>query len=53
MALVIGRMRISKTYEQWHAGFMAHREARQASGIEDVLCTPVIGSQDETGSPLR
>lgn len=46
MALVIGRMRISKTYEQWHAGFMAHREARQASGIKDVLCAPVIGSQE-------
>lgn len=46
MALVFGRMRISKTFEEWHAGFMVHQSARQASGIEDVLCAPVIGSQE-------
>lgn len=46
MALVVGRMRISKTFAQWHAEFMDHQAARRASGIEDVLCAPVIGSQE-------
>lgn len=46
MAIVVGRMRISKTFEEWHAGFLAHQPARLADGIEDVLCAPVIGSQE-------
>ncbi|WP_082656872.1 DUF3764 family protein [Pseudomonas citronellolis] len=46
MALVFGRMRISKPFNEWYAGFSAHQGARAAAGIEDVLCAPVIGSQE-------
>jgi len=46
MALVFGRIRIEKTFEQWQRVFLQHRSARQALGIEDVLYAPVIGSQE-------
>jgi len=46
MALVFGRIRITKTFEQWQRVFLQHRSARQALGIEDVMHAPVIGSQE-------
>lgn len=46
MALVFGRMRITKPFDEWYAGFGAHQGARLQAGIEDVLCAPVIGSQE-------
>ncbi|MNQ79208.1 hypothetical protein D3C85_941450 [compost metagenome] len=46
MALVFGRLRITKPFEEWYRVFLEHREARHAQGIEDVLCAPVVGSQE-------
>ncbi|WP_437880409.1 hypothetical protein [Pseudomonas sp. LRF_L74] len=46
MALVFGRIRITQPFAHWHKAFLAHAPARLAGGIEDVLCAPVIGSQE-------
>ncbi|NBA96549.1 hypothetical protein [Pseudomonas sp. R5(2019)] len=46
MALVFGRIRITQPFAHWHQAFVAHGPARRAHGIEDVLCAPVIGSQE-------
>lgn len=46
MALVFGRIRINKPFAQWHKVFIEHRPARLAEGIEDVMCAPVVGSQE-------
>jgi len=46
MALVFGRIRITKTFDEWQRVFLQHRNARQAMGIEDVMHAPVIGSQE-------
>ena len=46
MALVFGRIRITKPFAQWHQAFIERGPARRAHGIEDVLCAPVIGCQE-------
>ncbi|KRV76324.1 hypothetical protein [Pseudomonas citronellolis] len=46
MALVFGRIRINKTFEEWQRVFLEHRGAREAEGIEDVMHAPVVGSQE-------
>lgn len=46
MALVFGRIRITKPFAHWHQAFVEHGPFRRAQGIEDVLCAPVIGSQE-------
>lgn len=58
MALVFGRIRINKTFEEWHRVFLQHRAARLAEGVEDVMQAPVIGSQEviyvvRTADPRR
>ena len=46
MSLVFGRIRITQPFAHWYKAFLEHAPARQANGIEDVLCAPVIGSQE-------
>lgn len=46
MALVFGRIRIAKPFAEWHRVFLEHAQARRACGIEDVMCAPVVGSQE-------
>lgn len=46
MALVFGRIQIRKPFDEWHKSFKAHSAAREALGIYDVMCAPVIGVQE-------
>lgn len=43
--LVIVKVHLSVPFDFWKSRFDAHREARRAAGIHDVLCHPVIGEQ--------
>ncbi|MFG1430264.1 hypothetical protein V5F44_06545 [Xanthobacter sp. V2C-8] len=45
MALVFGKIALSKPFAEWQAVFLAHAAARRAAGIEDVMHAPVIGEQ--------
>jgi len=46
MALVFGRIKITKPFEEWHAVFKSHAAARRKIGVEDVMVAPVIGRQE-------
>ena len=46
MAIVFGRIKITKQFDEWHAIFKSHADARREQGIEDVMVAPVIGRQE-------
>jgi hypothetical protein len=46
MALVFGRIQITKPFAVWQKVFLEHRGARLAHGIEDVMHAPVVGRQE-------
>lgn len=45
MVLVLVKVKLSMPFDHWVTAFDAHREARAASGVEDVFRHPVIGEQ--------
>lgn len=46
MAIVFGRIKITKPFEEWHEVFKSHAAARREIGVEDVMVAPVIGRQE-------